>query len=193
MRENALLLVELQVPSPSPVTGLGTAGDETLKKVRATRRGITESKLVAHCRLIAVISGSDGRALVLSAPSTVFDGVGCVAVTSAFVEGEETPARLSAPLRLRLLLTLLLPVVLLAAGGFLIAAATEGFARDLWVDTAGCTNSCGAGAGARGFTGVIGDEGRALAGKRALLVARRRLGNKVGVSTYFSMVSRRNL
>lgn len=99
MREDALLLVELQVPSPSPVTGLKAAGGETPKKVRATRRGITESKLVAHCRLIAAISGSDGRALVLSAPSTVFDGVGCVAVKSAFGEGDDTPARVSAPPR----------------------------------------------------------------------------------------------
>jgi hypothetical protein len=32
-----------------------------------------------------------------------------------------------------------------------------------------------------------------LAGNKAVLVARRRLGNKVGVSTYSSMVSRRNL
>lgn len=32
-----------------------------------------------------------------------------------------------------------------------------------------------------------------MAGNKAVLVARRRLGNKVGVSTYSSMVSRRNL
>jgi hypothetical protein len=57
-----------------------------------------------------------------------------------------------------------------------------------------CTDTCGVGAGASIFTeGTPSDCGRALAGKRAVLVARRRLGNKVGVRTCSSMVSRRNL
>lgn len=62
------------------------------------------------------------------------------------------------------------------------------------LEVGGCTDVCGAGAGplAPVFTNPS-DPGRALAGKRADLVARRRLGNKVGGSTYSSMVSRRNL
>jgi hypothetical protein len=56
----------------------------------------------------------------------------------------------------------------------------------------GGTDTCGAEAGAPEFTGAPSN-GRALAGKRADLVARRRLGNKVGGRTYSSMVSRRNL
>jgi hypothetical protein len=58
-----------------------------------------------------------------------------------------------------------------------------------------CTDTCGAGAGAAPVVFPVGAEevGRALAGKRADRVARRRLGNKVGGRTYSSMVSRRNL
>lgn len=57
----------------------------------------------------------------------------------------------------------------------------------------GWTDTCGVEAGAPVFTGAPGDDGRALAGKMTDLVARRRLGNKVGGRTYSSMVSRRYL
>lgn len=57
----------------------------------------------------------------------------------------------------------------------------------------GCTDTCGVETGVPVFTGTPSDDGRTLAGKRADLVARRRLGNKVGGRMYSSMVSRRNL
>lgn len=57
----------------------------------------------------------------------------------------------------------------------------------------GCTDTCGVEAGAPIFKATPRDDGRALAGKRVDLVAKRRLGNRVGGSTYSSMVSRRNL
>lgn len=57
----------------------------------------------------------------------------------------------------------------------------------------GCTDTCGVDAGVPVFMGTPNDDGRALAGKRVDLVARRRSGNKVGGRMYCSMVSRRNL
>ena len=57
------------------------------------------------------------------------------------------------------------------------------------------TDTCGVEAGAPVLLAAAAATatGRALAGKRAVLVARRRLGNKVGGRTYSSIVSRRNL
>lgn len=57
------------------------------------------------------------------------------------------------------------------------------------------TDTCGVEAGAAVLLAAAAATatGRALDGKRAVLVARRRLGNKVGGRTYSSMVSRRNL
>lgn len=57
----------------------------------------------------------------------------------------------------------------------------------------GCTDTRDVDTGAPVFTGTPRDDGRALAGNRADLVARRRLGNRVGGRMYSSMVSRRNL
>lgn len=57
-----------------------------------------------------------------------------------------------------------------------------------------CTDTSAAGTGDSVFTtDTLRDCGRALAGNRTVLVASRRLGNKVGVRTCSSMVSRRNL
>jgi hypothetical protein len=66
---------------------------------------------------------------------------------------------------------------------------------DFPLGVGGCTDTSGAGARATPVVFLVGAEevGRALAGKRADRVARRRLGNKVGGRTYSSMVSRRNL
>jgi hypothetical protein len=106
-----------------------------------------------------------------------------------------------------LLLLLLLPILFLPTALFAPSPGTllpsekgaEGVTTvvargNFPLGVGGCTDTCGAGPWAAPVLPAGAWEvGRALAGKSADRVARRRLGNKVGGRMYSSMVSRRNL
>jgi hypothetical protein len=194
-------------------------GDGPPKRVRATLRGSTAKRLAAHRRLIAAISEVDGRFLftgpvgISGEVCSIVSMPGVVATVGddggPFEDwGAEPARRRSPPLPTPIpilplpLPTLPLPTTSLAPGpGTLLPSGMDAevvvtvTARgDFPLEVGACTESCGAGAGAAPvFPDGGWEAGRALAGNRADLVARRRLGNKVGGRTYSSRVSRRNL
>jgi hypothetical protein len=184
------------------------------KKVRVTRRGSTAKRLAAHRRLIAAISEVGGRFLFTGPVGTSGEvcSTGSVAGVVATIGddgGPEPACRGSPPLPtpIATLLLLLLPRLpltttslaprpgaLLPSGKDAEVEVTVTARGDFPLEVGACTEACGAGARiAPVFPDGGWEAGRALAGNRADLVARRRLGNKVGARTYSSRVSRRNL
>lgn len=148
------------------------------------------------------VSMSDLVAMVGDDGDTIEDRGGNPACRRSPPLPTPTPVLLLLLPLLLLLLILLLPTASLPPGlGTLLPSGkgaevvTTVTARgDFPLGVGGRTDTCGAGAGAGPvFPAGAWDVGRALAGKRADRVARRRLGNKVGGRTYSSMVSRRNL
>jgi hypothetical protein len=173
--EGEIPVAELQVRS------LPELGSKP-KKVRATLGGMMASILAAHRRLIAAISE------VCKSFSELEIALELIVSEDEYEDGDGW----SPPSMMLLRAALLLPAASLAPTGALRPSGTGAMVTAFPLEVA-CTDVCGVGAGTPVFTDAPSDDGRALAGKRADLVASRRLGNKVGGRTYSAMISRRNL